>query len=318
MKGDTVTTIRFAIAALALTLPTLAAAQDAGPDPGVARPLSERLASKLGRSVGDSLAYSARYVYEFGGGRMKVVDDTFVLVAGDRDAPLDDAAATVHAAVQSLWHDLAHRPTHAATVWVFASRKNYEKFVTLHAPKSARPSDLSFYVPESKIVPGTSEIFFCAEGQGLGGSGHEVAHHLVRYDFPKAHAWIAESLPALLEVAQPNPDDGELHPQAHFRLQTLRTALTKPDYAQLVRLDLLFGLLDDAAFRSNEALHYALAREFLRWADSRHQLWPFYRLFRDGVLDDETGEKAFAAVFGKTPADATDEFLDWIRSKEAE
>ncbi len=311
-------TIRFAVAALALTLPTLAAAQDAGPDSNVAPPLSERLASKLGTSVGDSLAYSARYVYPFGGGRMKVVDDTFVLVAGDRDAPLDDAAATVHTAVQSLWHDLRHRPTRAATVWVFASRKNYGKFVATVAPMGARPSDLSAYFWESKINPGTSEIYFCAEGQGLGGMGHEVAHHLVRYDFPKAPAWLAEGLPALLEVAHPNPDDGELHPQAHFRLQTIRTAMTKPEYAPRVRLDLLFELLDDAAFRSNEALHYALAREFLRWADSRHQLWPFYRLFRDGVLDDETGEKAFAAVFGKTPADATDEFLDWLRSKEAE
>jgi hypothetical protein len=306
-----------AVAALALTLPTLAAAQDAGPDPSLAKPLSERLAAKLALSVGDSVGYSARYVFEFGGGRMKVVDDTFVLVAGDRSAPLDDAVTTVHAAIQSLWHDLSHRPTSAATVWVFASRKNYAKFVAEVAPKGARPSDLSFYVPESKIRPGTSDIFFCAEGQGLGGSGHEIAHHLVRYDFPKAPTWLAEGLPALLESAQPTPD-GELHPQAHFRLQTLRTALTKPDYAPLVRLGVLFGLRDDAAFRRHEALSYALAREFLRWADSRHELWPFYRLFREGVLTDETGEKAFATVFGKTPADATDEFLDWIRSKEAE
>jgi len=309
---------RFAIAALTLTLPTLAAAQDAGPDPSVAKPLSDRLAGKLARSVRSSLDYSARYVVEFGGGRAEVVDDTFVLVAGDRNAPLDDAMATVHAAAQSLWHaGLQYRPTHAATVWVFASRRNYEKFVADHAPKGARSTDLSFYVPESTIVPGTSEIFFCTEGQGLGGVGHEIAHHLVRYDFPHAPTWLAEGLPALLESAHPTPD-GELHPQAHFRLLTLRTALTKPDYAPLVRLDVLFGLRDDAAFRRHEALSYSLAREFLRWADSRHYLWAFYRLFSEGVLTDETGEKAFATVFGKTPADATDEFLDWIRSKEAE
>ena len=308
---------RFAIAALALTLPTVAAAQDARPTSIVAKPLSDRLATKLAESLRISVWSSARYVREFGGGRMEPVDDTFVLVAGDKNAPLDDAKATVHAAAQSLWHDLSHRPTRAATVWVFASRRNYEKFVIEHGA-GARPSDLSFYIPESRFVSGTSEIFFCAEGQGLGGVGHEIAHHLVRYDFPRAPTWLAEGLPALLESAQPDPDDGELHPQAHFRLQTIRTALTKPDYAPLVRLDVLFGLRDDAAFRQHEALSYALAREFLRWADSRHQLWPFYRLFRDGVLTDETGEEAFATVFGKTPADATNEFIDWIRSKEAE
>jgi hypothetical protein len=307
----------FALAALVLTLPTLAAAQDAGPDPGVAQPLSERLTAKLARSVRSSLDYSARYVFEFGGGRMEVVDDTFVLVAGDKSAPLDDAKAAVHAAVQSLRHDLQHRPTHAATVWVFGARRNYERFVAQHAPSGSRPSDLSLYVPESKIVPGTSEIFFCAEGQGLGGVDHEIAHHLVRYDFPKGPTWLAEGLPALLEASDPTPD-GDLHPHAHFRLETLRTALTKPAYAPLVRLDVLFGLHDDAAFRKHEALSYSLAREFLRWADSRHALWAFYRLFREGVLTDETGETAFATVFGKTPADATSEFLDWIRSKEAE
>ena len=306
-----------AISSLALAVPTLAAAQEGGPAAVVAKPLSDRLATKLAVSLRSSLFYSARYVVEFGGGRMEPVDDTFVLVAGDKNAPLDDAKATVHAAAQSLWHDLSHRPTHAATVWVFASRRNYEKFVTWHAP-GARPSDLSVYVPDSLFVPGTSEIFFCAEGQGLGGVDHEIAHHLVRYDFPRAPTWLGEGLPAMLESAQPNPDDGELHAQAHFRLQTLRTALTKPEYAPLVRLDALFGLRDEAAFRKHEALSYALAREFLRWADSRHQLWPFYRLFRDGVLTDETGEKAFAAVFGKKPADATAEFIDWLRSKEAE
>jgi hypothetical protein len=308
---------RFDIAALTLTLPTLAGAQDAGPDPGVAKPLSDRLARKLARGVEGSQHYSPLFVRKYGGGRTQVVDGTFVLVAGDPSAPLDDVTATVHAAAQSLWHDLSHRPAHAATVWVFGARKDYERFVAENAPRDARRSDLSFYVPDASLVEGTSEIYFCAEGQGVGGSAHEIAHHLIRYDFPKAPTWLAEGLPALLESARPTPD-GELHPQAHFRLQTLRTAQTKPEYAPLVRLDVLFGLHEAAAFRRHEALFYGLAREFLRWADCRHQLWPLYRLMRDGVLTDETGERAFATVFGKTPADATDEFLDWIRSKEAE
>lgn len=307
-----------AIVTSTLAPPSVAAPQDAtSPAPGIAPPLSERLAAKLAHSVRDGLDYSERYVFEFGGGRMKVVDDTFVLVAGEPSAPLDDAAATVHAAVQSLWHDLSHRPTRAAVVWVFASRKSFGNFVAEFGPRDARRTDLSFYVPQPTFIPEVSQIYFCAEGQGLLGADHEIAHHLVRYDFPHAPTWLAEGLPALLESADPTPD-GELHPKAHFRLRTLRTALTKPDYAPLVRLDVLFGLHDAAAFRKHEALFYALAREFLRWADSLHALWPFYRLFRDGVLTDETGEQAFATVFGKTPADATSEFLDWIRSKEAE
>jgi len=302
-------------------LPSDAAVDAPGPDTTVAKPLSDRLAGKLARSVRDSLSYASRYVVEYGGGHMDVVDDTFVVVAGEKNAPFDDAMKMVHQTDESLSHALSYRPTHAATVWVFGSRKpNYEKFAPFRGPKDARPGDLSFYVPEDQIVPGTSEIFFCAEGQGIQGIRHEVAHHWFRADFPRAPTWLAEGAPALYEFADPTPD-GQVHAKAHMRVQTLRTALTKPDYAPLVRLDVLFSLRDDKAFRKQEALHYALAREFLRWADSKGEFWNFYRLFRDGVLTDETGEKAFAATFdGKTPADvdASGEFLDWIRSPAAE
>lgn len=288
-------------------------------DPGVAKPLSDRLARKLARSASDSSGYAYRYVFQYGGGKMQTVDDTFVLVAGEENAPLDDAAKMVHETDETLAHDLAHRPTHAATVWVFGARKpNYERFVGFRAPRGAPVNDLSFYVPVDNVVPDTSSIYFCAEGQGMQGLRHEIAHHWFDADFPKAPTWLAEGAPALFELADPTPD-GQVHAKAHMRLQTLRTALTKPDYAQLVRLDVLFSLTDDTSYRKHEALSYAMAREFLRWADSKGKLWPFYRLFRDGVLTDPTGEKAFAAVFdGKTPADATGDFLSWVGSAAAE
>jgi hypothetical protein len=295
------------------------AADAAPPDTPLALPWSDRLAAKLKRSADDSLAYARRYVFEYGGGRMQLVDDTFVVVAGEKNAPFDDAMKMVHETDETLSRDLAHRPTTAATVWVFGTRKpNYEQFVPFRAGKDADARALSFYVPIDNIVRDTSSIYFCAEGQGNQGLRHEVAHHWFRADFPRAPTWLAEGAPALFEFADPAPD-GQIHAKAHMRLQTLRTALTKPAYAQLVRLDVLFSLRDDESYRKNEALSYALAREFLRWADSKSKLWPFYRLFRDGVLTDETGEKAFAATFdGKTPAEATGEFLDWVGSPQAE
>ena len=77
--------------------------------------------------------------------------------------------------------------------------------------------------------------------------------------------------------------------------------------------------MDVGSFRGPTAyIRYAVSREAMRWLDSQHKLWPFFRAFRDAVLDDPTGEKSFTAVMGKTPAAATPEWLAWIRSPEAE
>jgi hypothetical protein len=55
----------------------------------------------------------------------------------------------------------------------------------------------------------------------------------------------------------------------------------------------------------------------MRWMDSkRHKLWQWYHAYRDGVLTDPTGEKAFIATFGETPAQANTEFVAWVTSPE--
>ena len=66
-------------------------------------------------------------------------------------------------------------------------------------------------------------------------------------------------------------------------LTTLRDALASPKTAPEVRLDTLFTLATPESFRADgkEYLHYALAREAMRWLDSkRHQLWSFYGVWR--------------------------------------
>ena len=39
---------------------------------------------------------------------------------------------------------------------------------------------------------------------------------------------------------------------------------------------------------------------------------PIYRLFRENILTDPTGERVFTAVVGKTPAEVTPDWLAWI------
>jgi hypothetical protein len=61
-------------------------------------------------------------------------------------------------------------------------------------------------------------------------------------------------------------------------------------------------------------LNYASARYFCQWLDQKNLLWPFYQRWRDSHADDPTGEKAFVAVVGKTPAEADAEWARWVQN----
>ena len=53
----------------------------------------------------------------------------------------------------------------------------------------------------------------------------------------------------------------------------------------------------------------------MRWLDAGGKLWPFYWAWRDGVLDDPSGEKAFMRVVGRTPAEANGDWARWVMGK---
>jgi hypothetical protein len=72
--------------------------------------------------------------------------------------------------------------------------------------------------------------------------------------------------------------------------------------------------MNDRVFRGeHESLNYALARYLCLWLDQRNQLWPFYHQWRDHYATDPHGDKAFAAVVGKTPDETTKAWQLWLR-----
>jgi hypothetical protein len=159
-------------------------------------------------------------------------------------------------------------------------------------------------------------------GPGIGTLTHEMVHPLVEADFPKAPTWIDEGIASLFE-APVLPRDGEIHGAKNWRLPRLLAAMraTKPAAggatrleARLdARLDVLFGM-SDATFRDDdETLHYAMARYACQWLDQRGKLWAFYRAWRDGIDTDPTGEHAFVAAMGQTPAEANETWQAWVR-----
>ncbi len=289
--------------------PSASVVADAAPRAPGAPPLSERRAHVLSIDLMQRTndAFDGRYPRPAERAR---VDDTFVVIAGDPAAPLDDAVKVTRETVDALWRGpFVHRPDLAVVLWVSSSQAQARALVQYRAP-GVRSDGLGLYDPLSR------QIFVTGGPSGWGTSRHECVHPLLRADFPLAPAWVAEGLPALFEVAEMEGDT--LRFGAHFRLETLRKALVDPAWAAEVKLDTVFTWASDATFRAHEALHYAAAREALRWLHSQGLLWPFYSAWRDGVLDDPTGEKAFAAVVHKTPAEASEAWISWLRSEEAE
>ena len=211
-----------------------------------------------------------------------------------------------------LWRKaFTHRLYHAVTLYVFQKRSTYEAFRRTYGPRDSRSSDISFYSPEDRVG------FVCMEGGGIGDARHEAAHPLQNEDAPKISRVLGEGIPELFEVVSWDAA-GNPRFEPHYRLQSLRTALHRADFAPRVRLDYLFSLSGQDAFDASGALGRALAREALRFLAAKYDLWGFYARAREGVIDDPTAERALAATTGgKSPADLTPEFVAWIESAEA-
>lgn len=294
--------------------------------PSPAPTLSPRRAAKLADDVATRVA--AVHEAEEAPKHVEVVDGLFVVASGDARAPFNDAVDITRRMAAALYNGpLMHRPDEGAIVWIYSSSATFEKGALHHAvfaqpsvveSSTKRASGTTHLTDLGYFDPGNRTIVVRTDAGGLGTLAHECAHVLIDADFPKAPPWIGEGLPAVFEV----PDlskPGEVHGKAHFRLQTVRDALASKDPAMAasVRLDALFTMGDDF-YGPLAHLHYGMAREALRWLDSLGKMWNFYALFRENVLEDANGTEAFARVFGKSPAEANDEWLAWIRSKDAE
>jgi hypothetical protein len=275
-----------------------------------APPLSERAAKAL--SVDAMQRFNDAIEARYPGPPHETVDDTFIVISGEPSAPFEQAVKATREMVDALWHGpyFVHRPEKSVIAWIASTPATLHALVREHAPFT-RDTGLGMYDVRSR------QIFVATGPAGWGSWNHEIAHPLIRADFPRAPAWVSEGLAALFEVSELRAD-GTFGFGAHFRLQTIRTALTKPEWADQVKLDTVFTWTTDDAFRKNEALHYGCAREALRWLHSQGLFWPFYRAWREGVTEDPTGEKAFEAVVHQTPAQASEAWRTWLNSSDAE
>jgi hypothetical protein len=220
-------------------------------------------------------------------------------------ASLHTVTDLVHRALDAFFSGrFTTRPSRPVAVYLFASAAPYEQFCKTRLGEACM-SPFGFYRPDVRTIVMNA-------GPGIGTLTHEMVHPLVEADFEGAPTWIDEGLASLFE-APVLPREGEIHGARNWRLPRLRAALGSAKEREHTTLDALFSM-SDATFRDDdESLHYAMARYACQWLDERGQLWVFYRAWRDGVKTDPTGEKAFVAATGQTPAQANATWQAWVR-----
>lgn len=269
----------------------------------------------------DVVARTAAAHARFGASaRTRVVGGLFVLAeVGPPAAFLGQAEALLSRALPRLQAHFRTPPSEGVAVYLFSRASDYDAF-----------SREEYGAPGSATFGGFRRAFRDIAVNGAGGADyvptltHEATHPLVQADFPGAPVWFEEGLASLFEA--PIFDaNGEVHGVARSRRQgRLSQALASATQREGVTLPALFAMstrdfeaIPDGGFRTTDPgkqkLHYAMARSLCAWLDSRRELWPFYAAWRDGVADDPTGVKAFAAVTGGTPGAMSEKWEAWAR-----
>lgn len=250
--------------------------------------------------------------------RTRVVQRVFLLVAVGRENGLfDQAAALIDRAVPPLLRDRFTRaPAAGVTVLLYSDGAAFRSYCAREYPHAGSDA-LGVYGPRKRGI-----LADLSRGAAfLPTLTHELVHAILDTDFPFAPVWLEEGLASLFEAPVFTADGGIQGLPKNRRQPRLRAALASPRERPEVRLDAVFGMpadtfearVDGGTDGSRRSLHYAMAREMMAWLDERGELWPFFHAWRDGFDADPTGANAFRAVVGKTPEEATAEWLRWVR-----
>jgi hypothetical protein len=244
--------------------------------------------------------------------QVRVEHAAFILAGPQPSAAFSAAALLAHKALVAYFNGRFTRgPDRPVAVYLFASGPAYEAYCTRRFGETCSTSFGVYHRSSREIV---LEV-----ASGTTTLTHELVHPIVQSDFPEAPAWLDEGLAALYE--NPTfPAPGEVHGATNWRGRSLRDALDSRTDRPRVRLERLFAMgYADFHAKSDQDLNYAMARYLCQWLDASGKLWPFYQAWRDGVASDPAsdpaGEKNFARVVGKTPAEASAPWLKWLETQ---
>lgn len=236
---------------------------------------------------------------------VQTVEGVFVLATPPGQGSLAGTSLLTKSVLAAYFNGrFARRPANAISVYLFQDAKRYEAYCQKRYAEACG-TPYGFYRPDERRI--VMNI-----GPGIGTLTHELVHPIMDADFPEAPEWLNEGIASLYEALS-MPATGEIHGVKNWRHPRLLRALRSRDERAKANLPALFAL-SDAQFRDrDEDLHYATARYFCQWLDQQGKLWEFYRRYRDHHAEDPSGAAAFAAVVGKTPAEADASWSSWVK-----
>jgi hypothetical protein len=259
--------------------------------------------------LADDLAARATEARRELGGRAATQSvGVFLLIGapGWSGAPFAQSVDLTRTALEAYFHDrFVVGPARAISVYLFPSAAPYEAYCRARGDARCL-SKYGFYLPDRRAL-------VLNAGLGLGTLTHELVHPILEADFPEAPTWLNEGIASLYE-APILARRGEVHGAKNWRWPRLVAALADPKERARAGIDALFGMSDEAFRDQEEDLHYASARYLCQWLDQKALLWVFYRRWREAFARDPTGEATFAAVVGRSPAAARDEWVRWVRA----
>jgi hypothetical protein len=123
-------------------------------------------------------------------------------------------------------------------------------------------------------------------GTGTGTLVHELAHALIKPDFPTIPSWANEGLASLYE--QCNINGTTIKGLVNWRLPALKRAISQKKLRTFNEL-----LADDDFYDEDHVgLNYAQARYLMMYLQDQGKLAAFYKDFRDHAAEDPTGQRA--------------------------
>jgi hypothetical protein len=236
----------------------------------------------------------------------QVESSVFLLVAARRGWPFDDEADLARRALPGMFHGrFGAPPAKAVTVFLFPASEPYQKFCGRRYGNPCK-GDYGMYDPERR------ELVVDVAVGGPASMVHELVHVLTRDSFEEIPRWFDEGLASLYEkpiLTTP----GEIGVGPNKRHDVLVDELAHPTTHETIDLEALFSL-DLAAFENgNKWLYYAMAHDFCWWGEKRGWLWDFYRHWQQHSDRDKTGRWSFRKVTGKSPKEASEEWLAWVK-----
>ncbi len=236
--------------------------------------------------------------------KVEVVEGVFLVASPS--GKLRTSAGVARTALAAYFNGrFSRRPEKAVVVLLFDGAAAYDGYCVSRwgAPCT---SPFGFYAGAERTV-------VMNVAPGIGTLTHELVHPIIESDFPAAPDWINEGIASLYEAFE-FPRPGEIRGDKNFRLPELRRALRARTGPARPSLPALFATSNDGFRGDDESLHYAAARYFCQWMEGRRQLWAFYHAWRDDFADDPTGEKAFLATTGSSPAALDASWVAWVEA----